>query len=91
MVDTITPEQCRGSRAMLGMSQTALAEAARVGLSTIQNFEAGRSVPNAKNMADIIAALVAAGVEFIEQNGGGPGVRLAAPSRPGAKRRREDG
>jgi hypothetical protein len=27
-------------------------------------------------MADIVAALEAAGVEFAEENGGGPGVRL---------------
>lgn len=49
---------------------------ARVGLSTAKNFETGRSVPYAKNMADIIAALESAGVEFVEENGGGPGVRL---------------
>ena len=76
MPETITPSQSRGARAMLDLSQSDLASAARVGLSTVQNFEAGRSVPNSKNMADIIAALEAAGVEFVEENGGGPGVRL---------------
>ena len=53
-----------------------LAEKARVGLSTIHNFEVGTSVPNLKNMTEIIFALETAGVQFIEENGGGPGVRL---------------
>ena len=61
---------------MIDVSQGDLAAAARVGISTVQNFEAGRSVPNSKNMADIVGALEAAGVEFVEENGGGPGVRL---------------
>jgi len=79
MPDTITPAQCRGARAMIGMAQPDLAKAAQVGLSTVSNFEQGKSVPIAKNMADMIAALEAAGVEFT--NGGEPGVKL--------KRRRE--
>jgi DNA-binding XRE family transcriptional regulator len=74
--DQITPAQCRGARAMLGLSQPDLAEAAKVGKSTVVNFETGRTVPVSKNMADIIAALESAGVEFVEENGGGPGVRL---------------
>lgn len=76
MPESISPAQCRGGRAMAGLSQPELAKAARVGLSTVSNFEQGRSVPNAKNMADIVAALESAGVEFIAENGGGAGVRL---------------
>ena len=66
---------------MVGLSQAELADEARVGLSTVKNFEAGRSVPYAKNMADIIAALEGAGVEFVDENGGGPGVRLKKTKR----------
>jgi hypothetical protein len=35
----------------------------------------------AANDAAIRAALEAAGVEFIDENGGGPGVRLQKPSK----------
>lgn len=73
---SITPSQCRAARAMVGLSQRQLATAASVGQSTVANFENEMSVPYPKNMADIIAALEAAGVEFIAENGGGPGVRL---------------
>ena len=81
MPETISPAQCRGARGMAGLSQRDLADAARVGLSTVANFENGRSEPNAKNMADIIAALETAGVVFVEQNGEGPGVRLKKAKR----------
>jgi len=76
MESTITPEQCRAARALVSMSQPELAKAAEVGLSTVLNFEKGHATPRTKNLADIIRALVAAGVEFIPENGGGPGVRL---------------
>ena len=80
----LTPAQCRGARAILSWSQSGLAEQARVARQTVVDFERGARTPYPNNLAAIRAALEAAGVEFIEENGGGPGVRLrkgAAPSR----------
>lgn len=47
-----------------------------VSMSTIVDFEKERRVVAAPSIAAIRAALEAAGVEFIEKNGGGVGVRL---------------
>lgn len=75
----MSPEQCRAARGLANISQEDLAKAASVGLSTVRNFEAGRSTPVANNLAAMIRALEAAGVTFIPENGGGAGVRLAKP------------
>ncbi|SDG19050.1 helix-turn-helix domain-containing protein [Pelagibacterium luteolum] len=75
----MTPEQCRAARALVAMSQDDLAKTANVGNSTVRNFEAGRSVPVANNLAAMKSALEAAGVRFIPENGGGAGVRLEKP------------
>jgi ribosome-binding protein aMBF1 (putative translation factor) len=72
----MTPEQCRAARGLKDWSQTKLAAEARVGESTVRNFEAARSVPVANNLSAIQNALEAAGVIFVEENGDGPGVRL---------------
>ncbi|MFG1206293.1 helix-turn-helix domain-containing protein [Xanthobacter flavus] len=72
----MTPAQCRAARGLVDWSQADLASAANVGLSTLRNFEAGRSVPMANNLTAIRAALEAAGVIFVAENGEGPGVRL---------------
>lgn len=58
------------------MTQTELANAADLGQSTVIDFERERRVVSDSSIAAIRAALEAAGVEFIEENGGGPGVRL---------------
>ncbi|WP_352869603.1 helix-turn-helix transcriptional regulator [Mesorhizobium sp. M1329] len=76
----ISAAQCRGARAMLGMSQGELADAAKVSRPTVVDFERGTRVPHANNIAAIRQALEAAGVEFIPENGGGAGVRLARRS-----------
>jgi transcriptional regulator with XRE-family HTH domain len=74
--DHINAPQCRAGRALLGISQSALAEQASVSRQTVVDFERGARTPYPNNLAAIRAALEAAGVEFIPENGGGPGVRL---------------
>jgi transcriptional regulator with XRE-family HTH domain len=75
-VDNITPAQCRGARALLDMTQPQLASAAGLGLSTIVDFEKLRRPVSGTALKAIRDALESAGISFIEENGGGPGVRL---------------
>jgi len=74
------PAQSRAARALLDINQAALAEAASLGLSTVVDFERARRVVSQEAVAAIRAALEAAGVEFIAENGGGAGVRLRKPA-----------
>lgn len=75
----MTPAQCRAARAMLELKQPELASAAGLGLSTVVDFERSRRVVSDQAVASIRAALEAAGVVFLDPNGGGAGVRLAKP------------
>lgn len=75
-IDTITAEQCRGARALLDVTQPELALAAALGLSTVVDFEKSRRAVSKGAIQAIRVALERAGVEFIEENGGGLGVRL---------------
>ena len=75
----ITPEQIRGARAMLGMTQAALAEAAGISTTGLNNIERGSADPKASTLRAIQTALESAGVTFLadgETAVGGPGVRL---------------
>jgi len=76
IVDIINPAQCRAGRALLELTQTQLALAAGVGLSTVVDFENNRRQLSNGAIESIFQALTRAGVEFIQENGGGPGVRL---------------
>ena len=73
--------QVKAARALLGWSQSDLAAASGVSLPTVKRLEAGDGDlgGRAATVAAIRAALEAAGVVFLDQNGGGPGVRLARP------------
>jgi len=58
------------------MTQPRLAALANLGLSTIVDFERERRAVSDEAVDKIKQALAAAGVEFIDENGGGAGVRL---------------
>jgi len=75
----ITSAQCRAGRGLLAWSQQELATAAGVGVVTIHQLEAGTSEPRQATLAVIRRAFETAGVEFIDENGGGPGVRFRKP------------
>jgi transcriptional regulator with XRE-family HTH domain len=75
-VDMIAPAQSRAARALLEITQSELADAAKLGLSTVVDFEKRRRQVSALAIQAMRDALVASGVEFIDENGGGPGVRL---------------
>jgi len=81
----LAPEQCRAARALLAWSQDDLSAKAKVAKKTLQLFELGQRQPYARTLGALRAALEKAGVEFIAENGGGPGVRLA--KRAGRARR----
>lgn len=61
---------------MLGLTQADLAAAAGLSATALNNIERGSADPRASTLKAIQAALEAAGVEFIPENGGGAGVRL---------------
>lgn len=60
----MSPEQCRAARGWLDLSQSQLAEAANVSLSTVRDFEKGRRVPIGNNLNAIKGALEAKGIQF---------------------------
>jgi transcriptional regulator with XRE-family HTH domain len=82
---SITPQQSRGARAMLGWTREQLAERSKVSAATLADFEAEKRTPYNRTLADIRHALEAAGIEFIAENGGGPGVRLRKPAAAAAE------
>jgi transcriptional regulator with XRE-family HTH domain len=78
----LTIEQLRAARGLLGWSQSKLAVRAGLSLPTVKRVEADlgpRVSDEARNK--LRRALESAGVEFIDENGGGPGVRLKKAKR----------
>ena len=74
----LTGAQIRMARGYLKWSVRILAEKTNLGDSTIQRMEAAEGVPSAsaKNLAVVQSVLEKAGIEFLDENGGGPGMRL---------------
>jgi transcriptional regulator with XRE-family HTH domain len=73
----ITVEQLRAARALLGWSQTDLASQAGLSVPTVKRLE-GAFGPHVSDKARLKMqkTLERAGISFIDENGGGPGVRL---------------
>ena len=73
----VTGAQVRMARAALNWTVRDLAEATSLHRNTITNIETGKYVGDEASLATIETVLNWAGVEFIDENGGGPGVRSA--------------
>jgi transcriptional regulator with XRE-family HTH domain len=71
----ISPLQCRMARAALGWGVRELAAAAKVATDTVARFERGDDLKQ-RTIEALQHTFEAAGVAFIDENGGGPGVRL---------------
>ncbi|WP_394107665.1 helix-turn-helix domain-containing protein [Xanthobacter autotrophicus] len=74
--------QSRMARAAVGWGVRELAKAAGVSVDTVSRLEKGETLLP-RTVEAIQIALEMAGVEFIEENGGGPGVRLRKGSAKG--------
>ena len=85
MLGLITAPQCRAARGLLNWTQQNLADRAGVGIVTVRQFEGAANEPRRATLEVIRRAFEAAGVEFIDENGGGPGVRLRKTRRAGKK------
>lgn len=79
----VSIRQIKAARALLGWSQEELAAWATVSLPTVKRLEAEDGLLGGRSeTADKIrGALEIAGIEFIDENGGGAGVRLSKPKR----------
>jgi transcriptional regulator with XRE-family HTH domain len=75
-IPMVSPGQCRAARGLLGWSQQDLAREAGLGIVTVHQLETSVSQPRRATIEVIKRAFESAGVEFIDENGGGPGVRL---------------
>ena len=73
----IFPAQMRAARGLLGWSQTKLGAEAGMSLATVKRCETAAGAKVSDDAVEKLrTALESAGVQFIAENGGGPGVRL---------------
>ena len=79
-----TGRQVRDGRALVGMSQADLAEAAgvRIGLVVRVEQRDGMAITKKVDSAAIMRALEIAGVEFVREDTAGPSVRLRKTAAP---------
>ncbi|NTF91694.1 helix-turn-helix domain-containing protein [Rhizobium rhizogenes] len=77
MKKDILPEQIRAARALIDWTREDLARASGVTVRTLARIETSQTIPRDTTLKLLSAALEAAGVEFIPENGAGAGVRMA--------------
>ena len=76
----MTPAQCRAARALADISQETLADLAKVGVSTVRDFEIGKRQPRAPNIEAMRLAIEKLGIRILDDGevsrSGGEGVRF---------------
>src|SRR5688500_1180178 len=77
-IPKVSVRQVKAARALLGWSQERLAEKAGVSIPTVKRLEAEEGLLGGRSdtAEKIRSALEKAGIEFLEENGGGVGVRM---------------
>jgi predicted transcriptional regulator len=77
-IPKVSVRQIKAARALLGWAQDDLATAADVSVPTVKRLEAldGPLGGRGETAEKLVSAILSAGVVFIDENGGGPGVRL---------------
>lgn len=78
----MTPGQARAARALLKLGVREVAELAKVTPNTVSRIEQDDQGPRGAQPVTVDAikrVYEAAGVQFIPENGGGAGIRLAKP------------
>jgi predicted transcriptional regulator len=82
-IPKVSIRQVKAARALLAWSQEQLSDAAKVSLPTVKRLEAvdGPLGGRSRTAYRIRQALEERGIEFIDENGGGPGVRLRESGR----------
>ena len=73
---TITRAQIKAARQLLGWTLVRLAARADASELAVRRYENGRGIGGRIDLTSIREMREAAGVEFIAENGEGPGVRL---------------
>ncbi|MER8509370.1 helix-turn-helix transcriptional regulator [Mesorhizobium sp. M0199] len=80
MKKDISPQQLRAARALIDWTREDLANASGITVRTLVRIENAQTTSRQTTLDALIAALETAGIEFIPENGGGAGVRLARRS-----------
>jgi hypothetical protein len=80
----MTPLLCRAARAILNWTQKDLGELSGTSRDTVRYFETEKRITLPHNLTKMRDAFIGAGIQFVEENGNGVGVRLRA-SRWGAQ------
>lgn len=80
-IPKVSIRQIKAARALLGMSQRDLETASGVSLPTIKRLEAkeGEIGGRQTTVDAIVASLDRAGIHFLHDSDGGPGVQLKIP------------
>jgi DNA-binding XRE family transcriptional regulator len=83
----LSTRQVKAARALLAWSQADLAHHSGVSEPTVARLEAedGKVGGRHNTVLKITTTMERAGVEFIDENGGGPGVRMKKRLGPGKK------